>query len=231
MTEDPIWGPRRKLKDLDPTRWTLLHGPAGFDYLMRAYGASILDAVRALLASGRFSPLERAHADEVFSDFYTRLFTTDWLHTRAARGRGKFRNFLYGRILLFLRERRKAELYRAGAAPLSLDADDAKEPEANDVLLAAWDAQWESRMQEICLSRVESTDADAGRLLRLRQMLPDEPLSEIAKQFGWSESRAKEVRARARSLFRDALSEEARRIELVGTIRDPKVTDMPTGTE
>ena len=231
MTEDPIWGPCRRLKDLDRTRWTLLHGPAGFDYLMRAYGAGILDAIRALLASGRFSPLERAHADDVFSDFYTRLFTTDWLHSRAAPGHGKFRNFLYGRILLFLRERRKAELYRAGATPLSLDLDDAREPEADDALLAAWDGQWESRMHEICLARVEAADADAGRLLRLRNMLPDAPLAEIAAQLGWAESRAKDVRARARTLFKDALTDEALRIEQLGSRVPHDATHLPAGGE
>lgn len=184
------------------TRWSVLKGPAreALDYLYRVYGVATLSYIRRRLGRGDFAPLRAADTEDLFQDLFLRLGKTEWLD-KPEPSRGRFRPFFIRRLVYFLRERRVAELRKAGR---EISAEDASiEPILPDPGDERLEREWKMATIEETLRRIRTRNADWEAVLRADLGRETETDDELARRMSRSVESFRSLLKRARSAFRE----------------------------
>lgn len=220
--------------DFPATHWTMLaqaalSGDTAAGKALEEFCLNYRGPVMTLL---RRRGLPEARVEDLVQDFFLQLMKNSSLQ-RADRETGRFRTWLSGALTKFLADdvkRNHAAKRGGGAAPLSLDAEDAL-----TVRLAADDSgaglhldrEWALHLMTRALdtaAREWSRGEKAARFAVLRAFLPGATESltqqEAAARLGLSDTALRSELQRLREAFRNAV-----RHEVAATVRSPAEVD------
>lgn len=172
-----------------------------------------------------------AEAEDLTQDFLLHVMEKSTLR-RADAARGRFRSFLIGALVRFLRDayhQRTAQKRGGGQAPLSFDEPDltAAMPAVAPDDEATFDRAWATQMLQLALEGLKAGYAKAGRAEAyavLAAYLPGRaappPYEEAAARLGLGLATFKTEVHRLRDRFRQRL-----RREIAGTVTSPEEVD------
>jgi RNA polymerase sigma-70 factor (ECF subfamily) len=203
------------------TEWSLLaratlNGEASASEALAEFCRRYREPVVRFICLRGVSPLD---AEDLAHDFMLHLMEKSTLR-RADAGRGRFRSFLIGALVRFLRDvhqRRTSQKHGGGHSPVSLDA-----PEMTDTQPAlpaddatAFDREWALRLLQLTLDGLQSEYARASRAevySVVRNYLPGSvaspPYEESAAKLGLTLGAFKTEVHRLRQRFRERLQRE-----------------------
>ena len=164
------------------TRWSLVLDARGDASDAHAALSDLCTVYRPpVLAFIRRHGYGDAEADDLAQSFFLK-FVEHRYHASADPARGRFRTFLLTAVQRFLSHARvhdAAAKRGGGVAPVSLDADDAFEPEAaDDTPEQAFERAWAVAILDAALARLAAEARAAGKermFLRLKEFLVEPP--------------------------------------------------------
>lgn len=167
------------------TVWANLKGARGFAYLHEHYGEAIRGVIEARIQRGDFKPLSvNNDADECYPEFLNAIHREDWLATYPDEQKGRFRPYLYERIRMFLRDKRRQVAGDRHRRALPLDNDGVEEPATHDPVYAEFDRRCLASEVHACLWEIGLMTPLHERILRLAMEEPRLDRRERCKRLG-----------------------------------------------
>ena len=219
--------------DFPSTHWSqlagaTLHGDSvargALEEFCRRYRVPIAQFIRA-------RGVPAAQVEDLAHDFFLHVMEKSTLR-RADASRGRFRSFLLGALMRFLRDvgdRERAAKRGGGAAPLSLDdaGADGAAPAVPPATAAEFDREWAHHVLALALLRLKADYVGRGQATEfavLRAYVPGgvapPPYETAAAQLGITLAALKTNVHRLRERFRACLREE-----LATTVASPAEID------